>query len=176
VLSADQAAFLESCRVGHLATVDPSGQPHVVPVCFAYLNAALYTPIDQKPKRGDPLSLRRVRNLLANPAVCLTVDRYDEDWSRLAWLQLRGRAALVDDTAERAAALASLRRRYRQYLAMELESRPLIRIGPERVVAWAAGGALTSAAPAPRPTTRTRRGRGPADSPARDTPRAAGAW
>jgi PPOX class probable F420-dependent enzyme len=136
VLSADQVALLESCRVGHLATVDPLGQPHVVPVCFAYRDAAVYTPIDQKPKRGDPLSLRRVRNLLANPAVCLTVDRYDEDWSRLAWLQLRGRAALVDEPAERAAALAALRRRYRQYLDMDLESRPLIRLSVERVVAW----------------------------------------
>jgi PPOX class probable F420-dependent enzyme len=136
LLSAEQVAFLESCRVGHLATVDPTGQPHVVPVCFAYRDAAIYTPIDQKPKRGDPLSLRRVRNLLAHPAVCLTVDRYDEDWSRLAWLQLRGRAALVDDPAERVGALAALRGRYRQYVAMELESRPLIRLTVARVVAW----------------------------------------
>jgi PPOX class probable F420-dependent enzyme len=136
LLDVDQVAFLESCRVGHLGTVDPTGQPHVVPVCYAYLDAAVYTPVDEKPKRGDPLSLRRVRNLLAHPAVCLTVDRYDEDWSRLAWLQLRGRAALVDDPAERAGALAALRRRYRQYVAMELESRPLIRLTVTRVVAW----------------------------------------
>jgi coenzyme F420-0:L-glutamate ligase / coenzyme F420-1:gamma-L-glutamate ligase len=138
LLSAEQLAFLESCRVGHLATVDSTGQPHVVPVCFACRGAAVYTPIDQKPKRGDPLSLRRVRNLLAHPAVCLTVDRYDEDWSRLAWLQVRGRAELVDDPAERADALAALRRRYRQYVAMELESRPLIRLSVAQVVAWSA--------------------------------------
>ena len=138
MLSSEQAALLEASRVGHLATVDPTGRPHVVPVCFARLDGVVYTPIDEKPKRGDPLALRRVRNLLAHPAVCLTVDRYDEDWSRLAWLQLRGHAALVDDPAERDGALASLRQRYRQYLAMELESRPLIRLTVARVVAWTA--------------------------------------
>jgi PPOX class probable F420-dependent enzyme len=136
LLTTAQVALLDASRVGHLATVDPTGQPHVVPICFARLDQRVYTPIDQKPKRGDPLSLRRVRNLLANPAVCLTVDRYDEDWSRLTWLQLRGQAALVDDPAERTNALRALRARYPQYAAMDLESRPLIRIAVERVVGW----------------------------------------
>jgi PPOX class probable F420-dependent enzyme len=79
-----------------------------------------------------------VRNLLAHPAVCLTVDRYDEDWSRLAWLQVRGHADLVEVEAERAAALAALRARYPQYRAMALETRPLIRIVPGRTVSWQA--------------------------------------
>jgi len=130
--------FLETGRVGHLATVDELGRPHVVPVCYAWSEDALYTPLDEKPKRGDPASLRRVRNIAANPAVCLTVDRYDEDWSRLAWLQVRGRAALVEDPGERARALAALRARYPQYRTMDLESRPLIRIAPLRFVAWSA--------------------------------------
>jgi PPOX class probable F420-dependent enzyme len=131
--------FLETARVGHLATVDAGGRPHVVPVCYALLDGALYTPIDEKPKRADAGELRRVRNIAANPAVCLTVDRYDEDWSRLAWLQVRGRAALVEAPAERERALAALRARYPQYRAMALESRPLLRIDPTRLVAWSAG-------------------------------------
>jgi PPOX class probable F420-dependent enzyme len=131
--------FLETARVGHLATVDPGGRPHVVPVCYALLDGALYTPIDEKPKRDDAGDLRRVRNIAANPAVCLTVDRYDEDWSRLAWLQVRGRASLVEAPAERTRALAALRARYPQYRAMALESRPLLRIDPTRLVAWSAG-------------------------------------
>jgi PPOX class probable F420-dependent enzyme len=124
--------------VARLATVDEAGRPHVLPVCFAEVGGVLYTPIDQKPKRGDPLSLRRVRNILAHPDVCLVVDHYEEDWTHLAWLQVRGTAALVDDPAERTQALAALRARYHQYRAMDLESRPLIRITPERVVGWAA--------------------------------------
>ena len=135
-LTAGEAAFLEGQRVAHLATVDEDGHPHVVPVCFAYLKGVVYTPIDEKPKQRDPLSLRRVRNILAHPDVCLVVDHYEEDWTNLAWLQVRGRAALVSDHLEQEGALASLRERYQQYRAMDLESRPLIRITPARVVSW----------------------------------------
>jgi PPOX class probable F420-dependent enzyme len=94
--------------------------------------------VDEKPKRASPSSLRRIRNILAHPAVCLVADHYDDDWTRLAWLQVRGVAALVDDPDERARALAVLRERYPQYRAMDLESRPLIRITPKQVRWWAA--------------------------------------
>ena len=137
-MTPEQIAFLDGQRVARLATVDEQGRPHALPVCFALLDGALYTPIDEKPKRGDPRSLRRVRNILAHPDVCLVADHYEEDWSRLAWLQVRGTAALVADPDERARALAALRARYPQYRAMDLESRPLIKITPSRVVAWAA--------------------------------------
>ena len=130
--------LLDRQRVARLATVDEQGQPHALPVCFAVLDGALYTPIDEKPKRGDPRALRRVRNILTHPEVCLVADHYEEDWSRLAWLQVRGRAGLVDDPDERARALAALRARYPQYRPMDLESRPLLKITPERVVEWAA--------------------------------------
>jgi PPOX class probable F420-dependent enzyme len=139
-MTPEQVAFLETQRVARLATVDEDGRPHALPVCFAALDGALYTPIDEKPKRGDPLTLRRVRNILAHPQVCLVADRYEEDWSHLTWLQVRGTAALVDDEGERARVLARLRDRYPQYRAMDLESRPLIRITPDRVVSWSADG------------------------------------
>ena len=137
-MTPEQTAFLEAQRVARLATVDEDGRPHALPVCFSELDGALYTPIDEKPKRGDPLTLRRVRNILAHPEVCLVADHYEEDWSRLAWLQVRGTATLVSDPDERARALARLRDRYPQYRAMDLESRPLIRITPDRVVSWSA--------------------------------------
>jgi PPOX class probable F420-dependent enzyme len=136
--TAQQTAFLLAHRVGHLATVDPRGQPHNVPVCFTLLGGRIYIAIDEKPKRVAPERLRRVRNVQANPAVCLVVDDYDEDWSRLAWLQVRGTATLVEDPAERSAALAALRARYPQYRAMTLEGRPLLRITPARWVDWRA--------------------------------------
>jgi PPOX class probable F420-dependent enzyme len=136
-LSREQAAFLEGQRSGRLATVDPQGQPHAVPICYALLDGIVYTPIDEKPKTGDPRSLRRIRNILANPKVCLVVDHYeDDDWLRLAWLQVRGTASLVEDADERARALAALRARYRQYRAMALEELPLLRITPTRLVGW----------------------------------------
>jgi PPOX class probable F420-dependent enzyme len=136
-LSPEQAAFLEEQRSGRFATVDPQGQPHVVPICYALLDGIVYTPIDEKPKTGDPRSLRRIRNIQANPKVCLVVDHYeDDDWSRLAWLQVRGTASLVEDADERTRALAALRARYRQYRAMALEELPLLRITPTRLVGW----------------------------------------
>jgi PPOX class probable F420-dependent enzyme len=135
-MTPEQTGFLDSQRVARLATVDEKGRPHALPICFARVDDLLYTPIDEKPKHGDPRSLRRIRNILANPHVCLVVDHYEEDWSQLGWLQVRGQATLVEDADERASALAALRDRYIQYRAMDLESRPLIRITPEKIVGW----------------------------------------
>ena len=138
VLTAEQRAFLARQRVGRFATVDPRGHPHAVPICYAELDGVLYTPIDEKPKTGDPRELRRIRNLLANSNVCLVVDHFEEDWSQLAWLQVRGTAALVEDANERDRAHAALRARYPQYRTMALETLPLIRITPTRLVGWSA--------------------------------------
>jgi PPOX class probable F420-dependent enzyme len=132
----EQVAFLDAQRVGHLGTVDSAGRPHVLPVCYVCLGGRVYTPIDEKPKRGEQIAMRRVRNVLAQPSVCLTVDRYDEDWTRLAWLQVRGLAALVHDPDERRVAIAALRARYPQYRDMALEERLLIGVIPDRVVEW----------------------------------------
>ena len=144
-LTAAQAAFLRDERVARFATVGPDGVPHLVPVCYrATLDAsgvvALDIALDEKPKGGAPRALRRVRNLLANPAVALLIDRYDDgDWDRLAFLRVDGHAALLEpgDPAH-APAVAALRAKYPQYRAMALEDRPIIRVTPTRVSGWSA--------------------------------------
>lgn len=137
VMTPEEMATFESMPVARFATVDAAGRPHVVPVCFAIVESVIYTPIDEKPKSGTgPRALRRIRNILARPSVCLLVDRYDDDWSRLWWTQARGVASLVDDDAELALAIAALRARYQQYRTMDLESRPMIRIMVNEVVRW----------------------------------------
>ena len=142
-MTPEQAAFLERQRSGRLATVDPRGQPHALPICYALLDGVVYTPIDGKPKSGDPRELRRIRNILANPKVCLVVDHYeDAEWSNLAWLQVRGEASLVEEAEERTRALAALRARYRQYRAMDLEGLPLLKITPTRLVGWSWKGGV----------------------------------
>jgi PPOX class probable F420-dependent enzyme len=146
-----ERALLDAERVGRLATVDERGRPHAVPVCYALLGDLVYSAVDEKPKHGDPLALRRIRNLLARPDVCLVADRYDEDWDRLAWVQVRGTAALVADRTERARALAALRARYPLYRTMRLEELPLIRIAPDRIVSWRATGAAPAARAPDRP-------------------------
>src|SRR5205807_8108127 len=109
--------FLDSRRVGHLATADARGRPHVVPVCFAIADETLYITIDEKPKRaGRPL--KRLRNIAENPAVAVTVDRYDADWTRPGWVMPRGRAEILTGGDEHAHAQALLRSRYPQLAAM----------------------------------------------------------
>ena len=132
----EQARFLTSRRVGRLATATADGRPHVVPVCYAFDGALLYTPIDEKPKRVGAGELRRIKNLRENPRVSLVVDDYDEDWSKLGFVIVQGRAEIVERGDERTEALALLREKYPQYRVMALEERPLLVIEPESVAAW----------------------------------------
>lgn len=127
--------FLESFRVAHLATADAAGAPHVVPVCFALAGDSVYITIDEKPK-GDPRALKRLKNIAANPAVALVADRWDEDWTRLGWVMLRGRAEILDHGAEHDTAQELLRQRYPQYRKMQLSELPVIAIRIKRVTSW----------------------------------------
>ena len=136
MLSVEHITFLASQRVGRLATADASGNPHVVPVCFAIDNAALYVTIDEKPKRASPRSLKRLRNMLDNPSVAFVADRYDEDWQQLGWVMLRGRADILADGPEHDRAQALLRERYAQYRTMQLAELPVIVLRIERVTSW----------------------------------------
>jgi PPOX class probable F420-dependent enzyme len=143
MLSADQRRFLNSRRVGHLATADARAVPHVVPVCFAATDDTLYITIDQKPK-GDPRALKRLRNIIDNPAAAFVTDRYDENWTRLGWVMLRGPAEIIESRhggggeggAEHGRAQALLRSRYPQYQAMQIGGLPVIAIRIERVASW----------------------------------------
>ncbi|HVA83278.1 MAG TPA: TIGR03668 family PPOX class F420-dependent oxidoreductase [Candidatus Binataceae bacterium] len=141
--------FLTFARIGHLATADAAGAPHNVPLCFWFDGARFYFAIDGKPKRGRALALGRMRNIAANPNVALVVDHYEEHWSNLAYVLVRGHAAVVDDHEEYLLALRSLRDKYPQYRAMALsiENNPVVRIDPTRVHVW--GERFKPAAPAP---------------------------
>jgi PPOX class probable F420-dependent enzyme len=106
-------AFCERGRVARLATADAKGVPHVVPVCYAIIGDSLYITIDEKPKRTD-VPMKRLRNIAENPEIAVTIDRWDEDWTRLAWVMLRGRAEILPDGEEHDLAQARLRQRYPQ--------------------------------------------------------------
>lgn len=132
MLSTSHLAFLMRCRVGHLATADRDGAPHLVPVCFAVGDATLYTPIDEKPKSGR--ELRRIANIRVNPRASFLADRYEEDWSRLGWLRIDGCAELLFDGEEFDRAVRLLEDRYSQYANMRLSCIIAIRI--ERANGW----------------------------------------
>ena len=140
LLSAAQRTFLGSARRAVLATIAPDGHPRLVPICFVVAGKPpiLYTPIDDKAKRtDDPFALARVRDIQADPRVTILVDRWDEDWTRLAWLRWEGRASLLEPGAgQHAAVVAALRARYPQYATHRLEQHPLIRVTFDRVTDW----------------------------------------
>jgi PPOX class probable F420-dependent enzyme len=143
MLSDAERSFLEQQRVAHLATADAQGRPHVVPLCFTIVGGTLYVTIDEKPKRGAASALKRLRNIAENPAVAIVVDRYDEDWSLLGWVLLRGRAEILTGGTEHREAQALLRSRYRQLEAMELAPYPVIAVRIQRTTSW---GNLSAAA------------------------------
>jgi PPOX class probable F420-dependent enzyme len=136
VLSDHERKFLSARRVGYLATADSRAIPHVVPVCFAISQATLYITIDEKPKRVSGPALKRVRNIERNPTVAIVVDRYDEDWTRLGWVMLRGRAEILRAGTEHDRAQELLRARYRQLAAMQISERLVIAVRLERVTNW----------------------------------------
>src|SRR5579863_7147824 len=111
-LSETEIAFVQQQRVARLATADADGNPHVIPVCYAFDGTHFYTPLDEKPKRVAGSQLRRVRNIAVRPQVALVIDRYDDDWSRLGYILVHGKANLLSPEDElHAHALVLLRAR-----------------------------------------------------------------
>ena len=148
VLTPEQASFLVRQRVARLATASGSGQPHAIPVCYAFDGRLIHVALDEKPKDVPPTRLKRVRNILENPNVALIADRYSEDWDLLAFVMVRGQAKLVEPGSEKqTAAVRLLRGKYHQYERMKIEENPVISIRPERVASWGAFDAPESAEP-----------------------------
>ena len=126
-------ALLEQARIAHLGLLDEDGRPRVQPVTFARVGDVLVTAIDAKPKRGMPARVRRIED---RPAVALTVDRYDDDWTRLAWVQVLGDATIRDMSDD---VLDALTQRYPQYRTQPPPG-PVIEILPIRLIWWSASG------------------------------------
>jgi PPOX class probable F420-dependent enzyme len=119
--------------VARLATADPDGRPHLVPIVFALDDDTLYTAVDRKPKRSS--KLRRIENARARPDVTILVDHYDEDWDRLWWIRVRGRARVLDHGDERERALALLQEKYPQYRAEPPEG-AVLAVDVTEVLEW----------------------------------------
>jgi PPOX class probable F420-dependent enzyme len=136
MLSERERSFLATRRIGHLATADSRAFPHVVPVCFAIADRTLYITVDEKPKRAAGAPLKRVRNIEQNPSVAFVADRYEDDWSLLGWVMLRGSAEILTGGTEHDEAQALLRSRYPQLNAMEIAPLAVIAVRIERVTSW----------------------------------------
>ena len=131
--------MLKEARVARLATLDAKSRPHIVPVCFAYDGEFFYTAIDEKPKRVIRERLARLRNIRAVPRVALLIDEYDEDWTQLWYVLIRGDAKLIPKSAHKkhAWAIRKLRAKYPQYgQGMLADDAPIIRITPVQTTSW----------------------------------------
>jgi coenzyme F420-0:L-glutamate ligase/coenzyme F420-1:gamma-L-glutamate ligase len=130
-------AKLETARVARLATLDANRTPHMVPICFACDGSVFYSAIDRKPKQVPASRLARLRNIKETPQVALLVDQYDEDWTRLWYVLVRGEAELVSVSAEHKRAIQRLRAKYPQYdTDMLADDASVLRITPVRITAW----------------------------------------
>ena len=136
MLSDREFRFLAALRIAHLATADRGAIPHVVPACFVVSGDTLYVTIDEKPKRRPVTKLKRLKNISENPAVAIVVDRYDEDWARLGWVMLHGRAEILTHGREHDDAQALLHSRYPQLGAMLIAEYPVIAVRIERATSW----------------------------------------
>ena len=94
----------------------------------------MWSAVDDKRKRSrEPARLRYLRR---RPEAALCVDRYDDDWDRLAWVQLLGTVSTlpIDDAP---AAVAALTARYAPYRERRPPG-PLVRLEPTRALWWRA--------------------------------------
>jgi PPOX class probable F420-dependent enzyme len=126
---------LTAARVARLATIDPDGRPHLVPIVFALDGDTLYSAVDRKPKRST--TLRRIENARVRPDVTVLVDHYEDDWARLWWIRLRGRARVLDGGEERARALTLLAEKYPHY-RNEPPNGPVLAVDVTDVREWTA--------------------------------------
>jgi PPOX class probable F420-dependent enzyme len=131
--------LLDRSPLGHLSFLDDRDRPRVLPVTYAVAEGSIWTAIDQKPKDRPPEKIARVRYLRRRPEAALCVDHYEDDWSRLAWVQVMGSVSIAeaDDGSPVARALETLQAKYEAY-AEDPPVGPLLRLGPARVLHWRA--------------------------------------
>src|SRR6266545_1345452 len=137
-IPASVAGFIAEGRVGRLGTADASGQPLVVPICYAFDGHSLFSAIDAKPKTRSPGELKRIRNIRENAKVSVVIDRYDEDWSELRYVIIQGEARLLTGGDEFARGAGLLLAKYPQYRAMGLgrDEGLMIVVEPSKVTHW----------------------------------------
>jgi PPOX class probable F420-dependent enzyme len=128
--------LVETARVARLAYLDGDGHPRVLPVTFAVTGDAIWSAIDEKPKRAAEPA--RVEYLRRRPESALLVDEYNDDWSRLLWGQLMGRVDVLPASSA-PEAMAALAAKYADY-ARRPPPGPLLRLTVERALSWRAAG------------------------------------
>ena len=130
--------FIERARVARLATIDSEFKPHLVPVVFVFNGNHFFIPVDEKRKKAKPEKLKRIRNIQDNPNVTLLIDEYSEDWTKLAFVMIQGKASIAtkeEGNIQVRQAYKKLMIKYLQYQKVGLGERCII-ITPKKVASW----------------------------------------
>lgn len=115
IFSTQELSYLGERRLGRLATIDPDGRPHVVPLGWSY-NSALDT-IDVGGREFE--RTKKFKNVSSNPKVALVVDDVLPPWQPRC-VMVRGDAEALDSAAD----------------ADGNALGPTIRIHPTEVISW----------------------------------------
>ena len=130
--------FIERARVARLATANSESEPHLVPVVFVFDGSHFFIPIDEKRKTSKPEKLKRVTNINENPNVALLIDEYSEDWTKLAFVMIQGKASIASKSLQNTQlqeAHKKLMTKYPQYQKIGL-GEMCIMIKPEKIASW----------------------------------------
>jgi PPOX class probable F420-dependent enzyme len=140
IITRDIEDFIQRARVARLATVGSEFKPHLVPTVFVFDGSHFFIPIDEKRKKAKPENLRRIKNIQGNPNVALLIDEYSEDWTRLAFVMIQGKASVMESRKQADILLLlqaqeELATKYIQYQNIGI-GEMCIMIKPEKVVSW----------------------------------------
>jgi coenzyme F420-0:L-glutamate ligase/coenzyme F420-1:gamma-L-glutamate ligase len=130
--------FIERARIARLATIDSEFKPNLVPVVFVFDSNHFFIPVDEKRKTAKPAKLKRIRNIQDNPNVALLFDEYSEDWTKLAFVMIKGKASIVnkiEGNIQVRQAYKKLMTKYTQYQKVGVGEMCII-IKPEKVSSW----------------------------------------
>jgi len=130
--------FIERARVARLATIDSEFKPHLVPVVFVFDGNHFFIPVDEKRKAAKPEKLKRIRNIQDNPNVTLLIDEYSEDWTKLAFVMIQGKASVAtkeEGNIQVREAYKKLMTKYLQYQKVSVGEMCII-ITPKKVASW----------------------------------------
>ena len=130
--------FIERARVARLATIDSEFKPHLVPVVFVFNGNHFFIPVDEKRKTAKPEKLKRIRNIQDNPNVTLLIDEYREDWTKLAFVMIQGKASIAtkeEGNIQVKQAYKKLLTKYLQYQKVSVGEMCII-ITPKKVASW----------------------------------------
>jgi PPOX class probable F420-dependent enzyme len=130
--------IIERARVARLATIDSEFKPHLVPVVFVFDGNHFFIPVDEKRKTAKPEKLKRMRNIQDNPNVTLLIDEYSEDWTKLVFVMIQGKASVAtkkEGNIHVRQAYKKLMTKYIQYQKVGVGEMCII-ITPKKLVSW----------------------------------------